>query len=366
MATFLDVLMGLGLIVMVAGQIWLCISAFKTNAAWGVVVLLLPCWGALLFVVVHRKGDEAQPFIIVMAGALLAAGAGGAKRVFGQGGRPAEAGSSLPASVPPPSVTADTPRAQELPRVEALRRACEAARSQIYRGAPFPPLATEGWQVTLWLASAKGESLHDHPALVAAVSRGQLTADADEELATVTDGTAELADGLAPEAVTAAPAFRAAAIRMGGGYARAYLEDASRRRFVALADRLLTATGAEMGALYGQCAHLKTHELGSWFRGADAAGAAAALVYQMGMFSERSAVNRAVLANIDHHDELAALQKAAARMPATDLAALVARHGGALRKAPGVTITFGLGAPMRATSASRAVAGKMGVGADPN
>ena len=66
------------------------------------------------------------------------------------------------------------------------------------------------------------------------------------------------------------------------------------------------------------------------------------------------------------HDELAALQKAAARVPATELAALVARHGGALRKAPGVTITFGLGARMRATSASRAVAGKMGVGADPN
>ncbi|WP_438027512.1 hypothetical protein [Sorangium sp. So ce233] len=365
MGTFLDVLMTIGLIVMVLGQIWLCISAIKTNPVWGVVVLLVPCLGPLLFVLAHRKGDEAQPFIIVMAGALLAAGAGGAKQVFGQGGRPAEAESSLPAPVPPPSVTADTPRGLA-PPAEALRQACEAARNQIYRGAPFPPLATEGWQVTLWLAGGKSESLHDHPALVAAVSGGRLTAAADEELATVTDGTAELADGLAPEAVKAAPAFTAAAIRMGGGYARAYLEDASRRRFVELADRLLTATGAEMGALYGQCAHLKTHELGSWFRGADAAGAATALVYQMGMFSESSAVNRAVLATIDHHGDLAALQKAAARVPVAELAALVAQHGGALRKAPGVTITFGLGAPMRATSASRAVAGKMGVGAGSN
>ena len=355
--------LGVGLFITFVGYVWLFFTAFRKSVLWGLVVLICP--GLLAFRFMFRRDELRPPFLVFLAGALLCGGTAAASLLRGP---PRPSGASA-AQGDPPATAAGAPRPDvpaEEPPTEAtrLRRACEAARTQILQGRPFPALATEGWEIDLWLASRKSGSLHEHAALVATVAAGRLTPSADEELAAIADGTAALSDGLAPEDAKGVPGLSAALLRMGGGHARAYLTDSSRGRFVALADRLFTATGAEMGALFGRCAHLPTHEIGGWFRGADAAGAAVALVYQMGMFQDAPAVSRSALAAIDPNGPLAALQKAASKLRPADLADILPRHGGALRKAPGVTAMFALAAPAKATFASRSVAAKMGVGSD--
>lgn len=353
MASLLLVLAAFTGIMALLAQFWLVTVAFRTSLVWGLVCLFMPC-GVLFFVL--KNWDEAKrPFAVSMTCSMLCGGMVGvllAVKRDGLGTAPQR----------PQASTQAAPAMAEPPRDERLRRACEAARAQVHAGAPLPPLAAEGWVVTLWLASRKGTSLRDHPALAGAVEGGRLTPAADEELARVSDGTAQVIDGLTPEAAQDAAVWNAAALEMGEGYARMYLEGTSRPRFVALADRLRAATGAEIGALHGRCAHLKTHELGAWFQGPDAAGAATALVYRMGFFTESAVVNRSALGAIDPRGGLEALSKAAAKVKVTDLAGIVAPHQGTLQKTAGVRVTFPLLAPMRATAASRSLARKMGVG----
>lgn len=258
---------------------------------------------------------------------------------------------------------AGTPREADAERRQRLGRACDAMRDRIYQGASPGPFATEGWVAEIWLASRKGGTLKDHAALTAMLANGKLTAAADDELAQVSDGAAEIADGFGEEAGRRSPAWGGAIIALREGYARAFFDAEKRPRFIALADRLAAASGAELGALYGRCAHLATHDVGVWFRGADGPGAAAALLYQMGLFAEQPTLNRGAVAAIaEPGGELDSLRKAAGDVNADLLPSLLTSQGGSVGTARGVAVTFPMGGPTRAITATRELARKLKIG----
>ncbi|WP_242516180.1 hypothetical protein [Sorangium cellulosum] len=277
-----------------------------------------------------------------------------------------------PAALPPsPGEAVDEEAARHA-------RTCEAARKRIYSGASMGPFELAGWVAELWLATprpggaaqavagAAGQETvtADAAGLGAFVAHGRLTEGADAELAAVTDGVVEIVPGFGDVEAKRSPSWRAIIARFSGGYARAYFDSTQRARFVALADRMADAAGAEIGALYARCAHLPYHDAGAWFRGPDPAAAAAALVYASGLFAELPAVNRAALAALGGAGQLDALRGAGASLDAAGLGTLVGAHGGGITRggAGAVVITFPVGGPTRATSASRVVARKLQVG----
>jgi hypothetical protein len=255
------------------------------------------------------------------------------------------------------------PSESAVDRTARLSRACDAMRSRLLTGGSFGPFATEGWVVEIWLAGKKGGILRDHGALVPIIAGEKLTVAADEELARVSDGSAEIVDGFTGEDASRSPGYSAASILLRDGYARAFLDPELRPHFITLGERLADGTGADLAAIYARCAHLTTHDIGAWFRGPDAAGATASMVYTMGFFADALAVDRgAVHAVRVTGGELDQLRKAAADADGEALSRVVTGQGGTVSSARGVTFVFPLGGPTRAISATRAAARKMGVG----
>ena len=267
----------------------------------------------------------------------------------------------------PPPVLAETPEQQS----RRLATACRAVRERIYSGATIGPFDTTGWVIELWLASRPGplagadagapsskpvsrESVAD------AVDMGRLSPHLDAALGGLPDADLALAESAIP---ATSAAWTGVTLRFGGAYSRAFFEPEQRTRFLAVADRLFESSGADLGALYAHCAGGAVHDVGAWFRGRDPAGAATALLWEIGMFAERPQINRAALGAA----EIDSLRAAAttAKLDAATLKGLVGAQGGSLTAAPGlVTLAFPLGGPVRAASASRAVAAKIGIGRD--
>lgn len=279
------------------------------------------------------------------------------------------------APAPPPSVPSET--AEETAGRHA--RACEAARKRIYADAAMGPFEVDGWVAELWFAKARaggatqGEAGSGVPSaesagLGAFIAQGKLTPGADAELAALTDGLVEVVSGLSEQDAARSPSWQATTVRLSGNYARAYFDPTLRARFIALADRLADAASADLGALYARCAHLPYHDVGAWFRGPDAAGAATALLYGAGFFAELPAVDRGAVAALRGAGQLDALRSAGAALDAGTLGRLVGSQGGSITTgaAGTVAISFPVGGPTRATGASRVVARKlkMGVGHD--
>lgn len=250
---------------------------------------------------------------------------------------------------------------EDIEQKARLSRACDAMRDRIYQGGSFGAFAMEGWTVELWLSSRKGD-LSRSAALSTAIANGKLTAAGEETLAGIRDGTVELSDGFTREAADRSPGWNAVTIVFHEGYARAFFEPESRSRFIDLSERLANSSGAEIGALYGRCAHLSTHDVGAWFHGTDATGAATAMVYQLGLFSDAPVVNRPAMAILRAPGELDALWTAASKVSVASLAPLLATHGGSVTTSHGVTVVFPLGGPTRAIGATRDLARKMNLG----
>jgi serine/threonine-protein kinase len=250
----------------------------------------------------------------------------------------------------------------ESPDEIAARRArvCEAARSRIYAGASMAALDTEGWIAELWLASKQGIRSE---ALGELVAEGRLTPKADAELAALPNAHVEVTPGFDGADAARFPGWHAVTLRFSGRYVVAYLDPPTRARFLSLADRLAEAAAAELGAFYGRCAHLPYHDLGAWFRGADAPSAAAALVYAAGFFAEQPALSRRAMEGLGGQSPLDALRAASAELDAGELGRLVGAEGGSITAGAGsaVMMTFPLGGPTRATRASRIVAEKLGL-----
>lgn len=274
------------------------------------------------------------------------------------------------------------PSESEATRGARLARACDAVRDRVHRGSTFGPFALEGFAVELWLAG-QGPLLREHPAVAGILAGDRLSAAADEKLAEVRDGSLALADGFdgAVRGAGRGPDWNAVTVVFSGGYARAFFQDDLRARFLGLADRLATSSGASYGALYARCAHLRAHDVGAWFYGPDLPGASAAIVYQMGLFAESRVVDRSALAERASADggeprgsfvppgpgeppgpfELTAITRAAVDAGAS-LPAWLGAAGGATRGGKPATVIFALAGPARAGAAARDLSRRMGIG----
>ena len=260
----------------------------------------------------------------------------------------------ITAQTTPAPTSAGAPRESEADATARQTRVCEATRKRVYAGATVGPLDVDGWVAELWLARHAPTALSASPALRGLVAGDRLTPLADAELAKVAGGKVELVD---VDNVALGKGVRAVLFRFSGRYVDGYLDPSGRARFVALADRAAEASGAEMGALYGRCSHLATHELGAWFEGTDAPSAAAALLYAIGMAADVPPVDRK---RLGPGGELDALRIAAGALDPTSLGAMVGGSGGSVTASPSVvTVTFPVGGPIRATSASREVARRL-------
>jgi eukaryotic-like serine/threonine-protein kinase len=265
----------------------------------------------------------------------------------------------------PPPVAAETPAEQS----RRLETSCRAVRERVYSGATIGPYDTSGWVVDLWLASRPGPlpgadagTPSSRPvtrdSMADTVDSGRLAPRLDDALGKLTDGTLAFADDSIP---ATSSAWTGVTLRFGGAYSRAFFEPEPRTRFLALADRLFESSGADLGALYAHCAGGAVHDVGAWFRGRDPGAAATALLWGVGMFAERPQIDRAALGSAEIDSLRAAT--ATAKLDAPLLKGLVAVQGGSLTAAPGaVTLAFPLGGPIRAASASRAVAARIGIG----
>ncbi len=286
------------------------------------------------------------------AGGLLLVGAAAAVQIWLKSQAPPP---------PPPPVRTET-AAEERQR---LATTCTAMRQRVYSGAPVGPYEAGGWAVELWLANRTGPLPREAPELTSVISGGKLSPSADAVLGEINDGTLTLDDGPGafPGSVKS-PAWRTATLVFGGGYARAFFDADQRARFLGLADRLAIATGAELGSLHARCAHLNVHDVGAWFRGRDAAGAATAMFIGVGLFAERPAIDPDALARFPGPGELESLYQAsiASKLDLATLKSLAGEQGGSVTTLPsGVTVTFPVGGPIRATSASRLLAKKLGL-----
>jgi serine/threonine-protein kinase len=249
-------------------------------------------------------------------------------------------------------------------RTDRLARACDAVRDRIYKGSTFGPFALEGFAVELWLARKDGPPLKQNAAVTALLDGKKLAASADDKLAGIIDGTLEIGDGFDAAAAGRSPGWNAVSLVLTGGYARAFFQEDQRPRFLGLADRVAAASGATHGALYARCAHLRTHDVGVWFRGPDLAGASASLVYQMGFFSEAKMLDRAAIAAVKvpaGAGEIAALTKAASDVE-TSIPSIIGNAGGSVTAGKPTTLIFALTAPVRAIGAARDLSRRMGVG----
>ncbi|MFO0593436.1 MAG: hypothetical protein U0441_38195 [Polyangiaceae bacterium] len=242
-------------------------------------------------------------------------------------------------------------------------RLCEAARARVLSSGTLAQIDAEVWLAELWLASSKTSDLAHAKGLDDLVQQGKLTASADPDLAAVQLGSVEIAgDEGRPDA-----GYHAIQIRFRGGYVSQFFDAAGREKMNRVAGKLADATGAELGALYGRCAHLRYHDIGAWFRGATVTHAATSLVYTMGFFSERRLTNHDPNAPPKTAD-LGPLFTALGKMERASLESAVRDAGGTF--APGAsaadptTITFPMGGPTRAARATGDVAKSAGMGPD--
>jgi hypothetical protein len=289
--------------------------------------------------------------IVVPLGALLLLALGAVAAWLWFKDRPEPTPSEAPATARPESPD------------ERRARVCEVARKRVLETGTLAQLDAEVWLAELWLATSRpGEDMARSKALAGLVDQGKLTAAADPDLAALREAKVEV---LGEESAPGLP-WRGMHVRFHGGYVSAFFETAGREKMNRVAAAIADATGAEMGALYGRCAHLRHHDVGAWFRGATPALASAALVYSMGFFAERRLTNRDPSSPPTASD-LAAVVAATAKFDKSKVEPAVRESGGTF--APGVgeaptTMTFPLGGPTRAARTSGVLAKDAGMGAD--
>ncbi|WP_437316520.1 serine/threonine-protein kinase [Sorangium sp. So ce385] len=262
---------------------------------------------------------------------------------------------------------------------QLVSEACKQSRVRLQSGAALGPLEGVGWEVDLWLARGGGPGAEERPSPdgaaeaparerggdaapalgadappLSAASLGdiaagrRLTPALDAALSRVTDGTVTVKEGGPPSS----RAFSHITVTFGDGYGRAFFDAQVRPRFIAVAERLYQAAGAELGALYARCAALEVPDLGVWFRGRDASGAAAALLYHMEMRAEPAPSAFAALTSL----RVRALRARVSGAGLDDkaLQELLDRLGADVAPSQtGTAVTFPAEAPLRARIVSR-------------
>ncbi|MBK8253232.1 MAG: hypothetical protein IPK82_11275 [Polyangiaceae bacterium] len=250
---------------------------------------------------------------------------------------------------PPVNTNATTPAIAPKGETDDERRArvCEVARKRVLETGTLTQLDAEVWLTELWLATSKAK---DDPArakgLADLIAEGRLTAAADADLAAIATAKVEIVG----EESAPGGAWKAMHVRFRGGYTSAFFDAAGREKMLRVAAKIADVTGAEVGALYGRCAHLRYHDVSAWFRGASPQLAASALLYSTGFFSERRLTNRDVSSPVTSADLTAAVA-AAAKFDKAKIESAVRDAGGTFAPGTGdapTTIMFPLFGPTRA------------------
>jgi len=235
---------------------------------------------------------------------------------------------------------------EDLARTRA-RESCEGTRRRLYAGATSLDVDPAGWVIELWLARDSSTSPLAAEPVLAQVN--------DAALAT---RLGAVAPAHASWVETGEPAR--ARLRFEGGYLHPFMQADGRDRFVALVDQLADATRADQAALFARCEHLTVRDIGAYFRGRDAAGAAAALLFAQGLFSEPPIIDKAKLGT--ESGTLGALMTRTSGLETSVLEDLIRDNGGRLVASDpssgygSVGLTFALGGPTRAQQAARALA----------
>jgi serine/threonine-protein kinase len=232
------------------------------------------------------------------------------------------------------------------------KEACEAARRRLYAGATAMDLEPAGWVIEIWLARDSNKS----PILAEQALKDASGAKLLGRLGATQPATVQWIDTGEPTR---------ALLRFEGGYLRPFLKAEGRDRFIALVDDLADASDADYAALFARCAHSSVRDIGAYFRGRDAAGAATALLFAEGLFTDPRAVDKNKLDAKD--GALASLQRAATGLEQPAVEELIRDNGGRLSLRdpdagrPRAGIVFALGGPIKAQQAARALAKKLRV-----
>lgn len=292
-----------------------------------------------------ESGTDVAPLVGKLVGGLVLLATLGGAAYWVSRPRPQTPGaaSSVAATATPAEKASAEASATEL----RARESCEATRRRLYAGATAFEVDPAGWVIELWLArDADARPLAEEPAI----------RQANHEALAPTIGAE------APASVSAVATGEPGRVRLrfDGGYLHAFMKAEGRDRFVRLVDQLAGATRAEHAALFARCAHLTVRDIGAYFRGVDAAGAAASLLFAQGLFADPPIVDRTRLGN-----ELSALisvKKTTAGLALEQLSELVRDSGAQVSSSPPeatpphVAIGFALGGPTRAQQAARALA----------
>lgn len=232
-----------------------------------------------------------------------------------------------------------------VPKVED-RESCEASRRRIYAGATSLDVDPAGWLIEIWLAR-DGE-----PAPL-------------REDAALRDVTHERLSGRLGALEPAAMSWietgdaRRVRVRFEGGYLHPFMKADGRDRFVALTDQLAEATHSSHAALYARCAHSNTRDIGAYYRGVDAGGAAASLLFAQGLFTNPPVIDESKFGG--EANALSALSRHTAGIELSTLEELIRDNGGRVVTTEtggtrGVGLNFALSGPTRAQQAARALA----------
>ncbi|XXX76381.1 protein kinase [Sorangium sp. So ce134] len=267
---------------------------------------------------------------------------------------------------------------------QRVHEACKQSRVRLQSGAALGPLEGIGWEVDLWLARGGGAPVAEErpspagaaraparepaggaapaasapaPPLTAAslgdiAAGGRISPALDAALSRVADGTVTVKQG----GPASSRAFSDVTVTFGEGYGRAFFDAQVRPRFIAIAERLYQAAGAELGALYARCAELAAPDLGVWFRGRDASGAAAALLHHMETRAEPATSAFLARSPMDAAGRVGSLRARVGSAGLDDkaLQELLDRLGAdVVPSQTGTAVTFPAEAPLRARIVSR-------------
>ena len=266
--------------------------------------------------------------------------------------------------------------AYEKERSERAARVCAATRTRVLRGAAVGPSDAEGWVVELnVLRAPSGEPPSSDPALARfferapGSARGHVRSPNFPALSALEGPDTEVVVSDSNVPVIGAPHLRGATFAFSGRYVAPYFDDASRAEFIALARGVTDALGGTHAALYARCASGTSPHLGSWFRGPNAGGALASLLYFVGVFSDPPDLRTALLvppgaSGVDRgfsfKNVLAATQSLKKARAVTLLAPELGALSGTDDQAS--TLTFPFRDSNRASRASHGIARELGIG----
>jgi serine/threonine-protein kinase len=230
------------------------------------------------------------------------------------------------------------------------QRSCEVLRRRARNGNPVTGLTRDGWVVELWL-------------------RGRAGAPIDASVVDVTALKGPDPESYAQLAKLSAmnrPTDEGMIVRMWGKVAADAFEPDGAARLVKAADQAFDRSKADVGALYLKCSHLQYHDVGLWFRGRDAPGAATSLLFTMAAFSDTRILKDGVLDGPHASNKATAYEQLSERVMAKPLdgfEAQLQRYGGTAQKmdAGSIRITFPPDRANDSIKASRIVADHAGI-----